>query len=454
MGVPHAGQKRSRPGDAAQKRRDDFQLDFLAALRVIENLGTDSPTVHDNIRSLRDPPLLSVLNFISLIVETDSTRLNRSDIAVAVSADPGQLQLLLVKANGQTPTDGECTNLASFVQTLRDSLRDDHRNEVLITKRFMNLISQRHYPELSRKLSRIGTLGGKTPKQNWARFTSLLPLWQRAYPMGERSHGFVKLAQEIHGAVHEEYAAENLMIDEIRRFILHDHAQPQAMDDMSPKARYYLTEFALESSMRLIHSNFFRDVIRQGRFRNMLNEDEEDHIFLFEMFRRINDVARYLQGLRHFVQEGITYIVKALGPEGLERFLSCTGGIIPRWVVHRRRYRPRTLFWGTHPEDKVRRLLTSGHVATYTHDASERPSNASAPPRDRAHTAPRECAPHDPGWVDRHEPAAVLAMLRVHAAAASVRKFTLADVADDGAPPRAVDDTASVPSITTRLDDV
>ncbi|KAG6837106.1 hypothetical protein H0H93_014710 [Arthromyces matolae] len=363
-----AGRKRSRPDDSAQRRRDGHQLDFLAALRVIENLGTDRPTNHDN-QFCHDTPLLYVLNFISLMVEADTSR-GHSDIAVAVAANPGHLQLLMAKPNGITPTHAECENLACFMQAMRDSLENDGRNENLVIKRFGKLIAQRHLPKLSRKISRIGNVCGQSPKRTWERFSSLLPLWHRANPKGEKSHGFVELARQMSGLVHGDVNGDSVMVDAVRSFILHDESRP--VDKMNPQERFYFTELALESSVHLVNSSFFGDVISKGPFHSMLNEDDEvflmgtdnaDHIFLYELYRRISDVARYLQGLQHFVQEGIPYIIQVLGNDGLQKFLSKTGGITPHWIIRGRRNIPRTLYWGTSPEEKIQRLLRSNRLA-------------------------------------------------------------------------------------------
>ncbi|KAG6817104.1 hypothetical protein H0H87_012625 [Tephrocybe sp. NHM501043] len=362
MAMPsRVGQKRSRPNDKAQRRRDGLQLDFLAGLRVIENLGTDRPTNHDN-SFFRDTPMLYILNFISLLAETDSSRPDRSDIAVAVSADQGHIRLILAKANGEIPTDGETKNVASFIQTLRDCLKDNAlgHGEDLAIKRFTRLIAQRHLPELFRKLSQIGTVGGRTPKKNWERFCSLLPLWHRANPRGERSHGFVTLAKQLFGLVHGELNADEVMVGTMKSFILHDESTP--VEEMTSHEKPYFTKIALESSVRMVNSNFFQDVISKGPFHNIVDPDN-DHQFLNEMYRRINDVAQYLIGLEYFAYAGIPYIVKALGQNGLEQFLSRTGGIVPHWVVRSRRNLPRTLFWGTRPQDKVRRLLESKRLA-------------------------------------------------------------------------------------------
>ncbi|KAG6861307.1 hypothetical protein C0995_001626 [Termitomyces sp. Mi166 len=354
------GQKRSRPDDFAQRQRDAHQLDFLAGLRVIENLGADRPTNHDN-RFFRDTPLLSVLNFISLLVEADSSRPDRSDIAVAVSADQGHLRLLLAKPNGLTPADAESENLALFIQTLRDSLKDDERKHHVVIERFTRLIAQRHLPELSRKLSRIGTIGGRSPKKNWERFSSFLPLWQQANLTSERSQGFVDVARQTHGLVCEEINTNDVIVETMKRFILHDVYKPP--EKMSLQERFYFTKLTMESSIRMIQSNFFHDVVSKGPFHGMLNEEDEDQIFLYEMYRRVNAVAQYLQGLQDFVKEGIPYLIKALGHHGLKQFLSHSGGITAHWVVRGRRNLPRTLYWSSCPEEKICRLLKSNKLA-------------------------------------------------------------------------------------------
>ncbi|KAG6839752.1 hypothetical protein C0991_011933 [Blastosporella zonata] len=381
----HIGQKRSRPDDSMQSRRDGLQLDFLAGLRVIENLGTSCPTNHDS-KFLRDTPLLDILNFISLLVEIPSPRPDRGDIAVAISANQGHLQLFLAKASGEIPTDNESQNLASFIQTLRDCLGDDACSPDLVTKRFTSLIAQRHLPELFLKLSRIGTVEGRTPKENWERFCGLLPSWQKANPNGERSHGFVTLAKQLFGLVDENLNANGLMFKTMENFYLPTESKP--VKKMTASERLYFAKIALESSVRMVNSDFFQDIISKGRFHNMLDPDDgplpffsslnfrgsrgaPDHMFLYETYRRINDVARYFKGLEYVAYVGIPYVVKALGHNGLERFLSRTGGITAQWVVRGRRNLPRTLYWGTRPQDKIRRLLESRKLAIDDFDDEE-----------------------------------------------------------------------------------
>ncbi|KAG6916149.1 hypothetical protein DXG01_008201 [Tephrocybe rancida] len=432
------GQKRYRPDNSTQRRRDGLQLDFLAGLRVIENLGTNRPTNHDN-RFVRDTPLLYILNFIALLVETDSSRPDRSDIAVAVSADQGHLQILLVKANGETPTDEESKNLASFIQTLRDCLRDDARNGDFAIKQFTRLIAQRHLPELFRKLSRIGAVEDRTPKKNWERFCSLLPLWHRANPRGERSQGFVSLSKQLFGLVHGELNADDVMVETMKSFILHDESKP--VEKMTPQERHYFAKIAMESSVRVINSNFFQDVISKGLFHSMLDPDN-DHLFLYEMYRRINDVARYLLGLENFVHAGIAYIVKALGSSGLERFLSRTGGITPHWVVRGRRNLPRTLYWGTRPQDKIRRLLESNKLAIEDFEEEEYDKMAQQAER----------KPLNSGVVDRNESTTVLAVLPIHTTTAPFRQPVppMANVSYDWAASWVLDDSTFVPPIIKR----
>ncbi|KAF8068794.1 hypothetical protein FPV67DRAFT_1668859 [Lyophyllum atratum] len=350
---PPPSLKRKRRDPAALRGGfDSLQLDFLAGLRIVEQLGTARPTKHDSYFE-HDDELISSLNWISLLLETDSSAPQR-DIAVALSAEKGRITIHLAKANAQLPTREERGRLATLMRTLRLALQLDNCDSNLMANRFTDMMSGDTLPEISRKLHRIGTVQGRAPEKNWEHFLSLLPIWRQSRSKGERSPGFIQLAKRIHGVVHGARYANAEMIDTMKSFILYDQGKPIEKMNAEEKSRF--TTLVMVTSALMISSDFFNDLITPGaRFHEKL--DHDDLIFMYEVYRRIYDVARYWLGCSSFSTTGIPFLAEALDDEGIDQFLRSKGGITVQWIVRSHRQAPRTYYWAASPEVKVRRLL-------------------------------------------------------------------------------------------------
>ncbi|KAF5381308.1 hypothetical protein D9615_008318 [Tricholomella constricta] len=349
---PPISLKRSRRGPATLRIGDGLQLEVLAGLRIIEKLGTARPSVYDSSFQV-DDDLVSSLNWISLLLETDSS-ISHRDIAIALSAEKGHITLHLAKANGQLPTKEERERLAILMRTLRLSLKEDRLHKPLVLKRFTDMMSEKTLPEIYRKLSRIGTVKGDTPEENWATFLSVLPIWRKGHPKGERSDGFIKLAQECHGPVHGGQYSTTVMIETMKSFIFYDQCKP--LEKLNATERSTFTTLVMRLSRLMMHSTFFKDLVSSNGFlRHKL--DYEELICMFEMYQRVLDIARYSLGVARFADAGMTYITKVLGKKGIDQFLNGTGGIVAHWIVRSHRQVPRAVYWTTSPSVKVRQAL-------------------------------------------------------------------------------------------------
>ncbi|GLB42087.1 hypothetical protein LshimejAT787_1101020 [Lyophyllum shimeji] len=356
---PPISLKRKRRDPAAQRRGfEDLQLDFLAGLRIVEKLGTARPTNHDSVFE-HDDDLLNSLNWISLLLETDSS-IPQRDIAAALSAEKGRIVLYLAKPNAQLPTGEERECVAILMRTLRLALKEDRLGSNAMVNRFTHMMSGKTLPELFRKLSRISTVRGRTPQENWEHFLSILPTWRQGHPKGETSPGFIQLAKRFHGLVHGAKYASMEMVETMRSFILYDECKPLEKMNADEKSRF--TTLLMFTSALMIASTFFRDLITPGaRFHETL--DHDDLIFMYELYRRIYDIARYSFGCSSFCTTGVPFLVEALGDEGIDQFLDGKGGIFVHWVVRSHRQVPRTLYWAASPEVKVRRVLALDALA-------------------------------------------------------------------------------------------
>ncbi|KAG5646736.1 hypothetical protein DXG03_002418 [Asterophora parasitica] len=357
------GLKRRRRFSASQPSADDSQLEVLEGLRIMEVLGTARPTKFDGIIQF-DSPWIDALNWISLLLETDTSMV--ADIAVAFSVGDGRTTIHLAKANGQPPTNAESGCLAAFLRTLRLSFKENNLTLTeSIRRRMTDMMSEMTLPEIYRKLSRIGTVQGGTQDENWDRFLRvILPIFQEGHPRGEESSGFCELAEQIHGlAFHSGHYSSAVMVETMKSFVLHDQCKP--LDKLSVEERRRFTAVVMRLSDFMIHSTFFDAVLdSDGHLRNQL--DHEDFMFVIEMCRRVHDIGRYALGLSSFAEVVMPYIAGKLGKEGIAQFLNETGGIAVQWVLRPLRSPtqvPRALYWPTSPSDKVREVMNQINFA-------------------------------------------------------------------------------------------
>jgi len=84
---------------------------------------------------------------------------------------------------------------------------------------------------------------------------------------------------------------------------------------------------------------------------------------MYDLYRRVYDIARYSLGCSSFCKIGIPYLAEVLGDEGIDQFLRGKGGISVNWVVRNHRQVPRAFYWATSPDIKVRRVLALDALA-------------------------------------------------------------------------------------------
>lgn len=80
-------------------------------------------------------------------------------------------------------------------------------------------------------------------------------------------------------------------------------------------------------------------------------------VFLYALYRRIYEIARYSFGCESFVQFTMPYILTILGEEGVSQFIKASGGIVANWIVRSHRHPPRALYWASSPNIKVKHIL-------------------------------------------------------------------------------------------------
>jgi hypothetical protein len=241
---------------------DKIQLDLLIGLRVVEHLDRGCSSTHATYYR-RDDELVQILNWIALFISPSYTD-TYCDIAVAISAEHGEVTLHIANSSGGPPSEVERANVSMLMSTLRRTLFDDSDLALTASSFFVPLV-QKALPEILRRLALVQSMVTDRPDHTLQRFCSLVSFWVQYRPGGECSRDFVHMAA---ASGNDGQEATDMLVQSFMNLMMVPDFNKEGT---ASNETYAYLDSVMTSCDLLVRSTFFDDLVNHFQYRLALD---------------------------------------------------------------------------------------------------------------------------------------------------------------------------------------